>query len=362
MFDQRINILRQTFDNCQIDSLLISNFYNILYLTGFKTLTENEREAFVLITKNSVYLFTDGRYLSKNTSLSGFELILLEPGKGLIYHLQNIIKDNSILKLGFESDDLRYFEFQRMQQLLAGIILQPTEKLVIKTREAKEQEEIRQIRKACLITDQCLLEIQQLIKVGMSEKHIAYLLESLIKQKGYDLAFDPIVAVNENSAIPHYHTKSGKGSVEKESVILIDFGVKYKDYLSDITRMFFFNPASGILETYDKLLKAQNKTVTILNSLKDPKSVDFYCRNLLQKSGLAGFPHSLGHGVGLQIHEYPKLSQVSTDSLYNGQVFTIEPGVYVEGQWGMRIEDTVALVNGKAEVLTKFSKEPIILS
>ncbi|MDO8609201.1 MAG: M24 family metallopeptidase, partial [bacterium] len=331
--------------------------------TGFKTLTTNEREAYVLITKNNAYLFTDSRYFQDSSVLdnSGVKLKLLEPGKGLIFYLQEIFNLEHIISLGYESEDLKVNEYMVMQKIFTNIQLIPLEKTIIKIREKKDLNEIEKISKACVLSDQCLKELIPFFKVGISEKEIAFKIEFWFKSHNSDIAFDPIVAVNKNSAIPHYNTKSGNGMIEESSIILIDFGSKYQDYLSDITRMVFINPNSEMQSVYNQLLTIQEDAMKYISLDKTPVEVDSFCRNELQKKYLPSFSHSLGHGVGLEIHEFPKISQTSLDLVLENQVFTIEPGVYFENKWGIRIEDTVVVQNGKAETLTKFDKKICIL-
>lgn len=345
------------------DALLVSNFYNILYLTGFRTLTENEREAFTVVTKKNIYLISDGRYFGKNpVKNQNFKLKLITPERKLIQRIQDIIKDEKIKKLGIEGEDLRIGEFSQLKEKLSvGIV--STNGIIMRKREIKKGAEIEKIRQACRIGDQCLSELIKTITVGQTEKEIAWRLEKWIKEKGYELAFDPIVAIDKNSSIPHYLTKEGKEKVKKNSIILIDFGVKYKNYCSDITRMIFFGKQKQeIFNIYNKLLLAQEKTIGYLNSIKFLNSVDSFCRNLLTSHlHLPSYAHSTGHGVGLEVHEYPKVSNHSDDILKKGQAFTIEPGVYFEGKWGGRIEDTVA-IDDKLNiiVLTKFPKQILI--
>ena len=360
---QRINHVREFFKQHKINALLISNFYNILYLTGFKTLTTDEREAFVLITKNHVYLFTDARYPNNIIPIKSglnFKLKLLKPGKGLFLYLQEIFKDENIQLLGIESEDLRVHEYLKLQQLFSTINIISLEKLIIQLRAIKEKEEIEKITRACQITDQCLKKTIKTIKIGDTEKEVAFRIERWFKDQGHDCAFNPIVAINKNSSIPHYHTKDGFGKVKKQSVILIDFGAEYKDYCSDITRMIFINPTEEIINLYNSLLNIQERTIKEINSKKDPKIIDYFCRNQIEKKQLPNYSHSTGHGVGLEIHEYPKISQTSSDTIQENQVFTIEPAVYFKGKWGIRIEDTVVIKSNKAEILTKFTKKPLV--
>jgi len=363
MFNQKINRVRKTFTQYNIDSLLVSNFYNILYLTGFKTLTTDEREAFVLVTKSNIYLFTDARYPNNfKFEILNFKLKLLEPGKGLFFYLQEIFKEENIQALGIEAEDLRVHEYLKLKLIFSNVKIICTEKLIIQLRAIKEKEEIEKITKACQITDQCLKEIIKTIKIGDTEKEVAFRIEKWLNDKGYDCAFDPIVAINKNSSIPHYHTKDGLGRIKNKSVVLIDFGAEYQNYCSDITRMIFIEqPGSEIINIYNQLLNIQEKVIKEINNQKNPKNIDFFCRNQIGKKQLPNYSHSTGHGVGLEIHEYPKISQNSIDVLQDDQVFTIEPGVYFKNKWGIRIEDTVVIQNNKAEILTRFKKEPILI-
>lgn len=361
MYNKRFVSLTDKLRKMQIEAMLISNFYNILYLTGFKTLTTDEREAFVVVTHNNIYLFTDSRYLDNNyqSTINNLKLKLIEPQKGLLSHLQEIAETENIKTLGFEADDITYYEQMHIAQKLPNLKLIPTDRVILRLREIKDQNEVELVTKACETTDRCLKDIIPLINQGMSEKEIAFKIEFWLKEKGYELAFDPIVAIDKNSAVAHYDTKDGEGKVEKSSVILIDFGVKYKNYLSDSTRMVFYgNQNDRVIKAYNALLQGQEKTIERLDSSHYLREADEYCRKLIIDNRLPNYPHSTGHGVGLEIHEYPKVSFNSDDRKKINQVFTIEPGIYFPGEFGMRLEDTVAIDKDlKPSVLTKFPKK-----
>ena len=379
MIQQRINKLRKILQEKNIDGFLVSNFYNIFYLSEFKTLTNDEREAWVLVTNKNVYLFTDRRYVlgiasSSQTPRNDKSLKLITPEKGLMKHLQEIVVEEKMKNLGVEGDDLKISEFNQFKKYLSSINLIPLEK-IIKIREIKDGEEINKIRFACQIADKCLEDVIKIIKIGSSEKEIAFKIEFWLKEKNYDLAFYPIVAIDKNSSFPHYDTRAGDDKkVKNGSIILIDFGAKYQDYLSDITRMIFVGkPTDEMIKTYDVLLSAQEKTIVTLSRRRRPacrqageangqtrlQTIDSFCRKQLITN--YSYPHSTGHGVGLQIHEYPKISSSSEDLLLPNQVFTIEPGIYLPEKWGMRIEDTVLIKEDGVEILTKFSKQPLII-
>jgi len=362
MLQTRTEKLRKILEEKNLDGFLVSNFYNVLYLTGFRTLTDNEREGWGLVTKDNIYLFTDSRYIINNKYLI---LKLITPEKGLIKHLMEIVAEEKIQRLGFEGDDLKVNELQKLKEQLINVELVFLEKLVIKIREIKDEDEINKIRTACQIADQCLKEIVRTIKIGTTEKEIAFKIEFWLKEKNHNLSFYPIVAIDKNSAIPHYDTMNGNNEkVKKNSVILIDYGAKFNGYHSDITRMIFVGqPTDEMVNTYKTLLNAQEKTIEQLKIDNNPVFVDQFCRKLIINNRLPIYQHSTGHGVGLQIHEYPKISFTSTDVLLPNQVITIEPGVYIEDKWGMRVEDTILIKeNKRVEVLTKLSKQPLIIN
>lgn len=371
MMDLRINRLREEIKRQGVDALLVSNFYNIFYLTGFKTLTENEREAFVIITQDKICLITDGRYIknsksqipsSKQIPNSKLEIKLITPEKKLIQHLKEMVGYEDIGRLGIESEDVRFSEYLNLKNEL-GVEIILIDRLIVRLREIKDSQEIEYVKKACEIGDKCLGEIIKAIKVGQTEKEIAWKIERWIREKGYEIAFEPIVAVDQNSAIPHYNTKEGKAKVKKNSLILIDFGVKYKNYCSDITRMIVVGqPKQEVVNVYNQLLTIQQLTINQLKKTKNLNEIDRHCRLLITDYRLPVYPHSTGHGVGLEVHEYPKISLHSEDLLNAGQVFTIEPGVYFQGKWGMRIEDTIFVDESlQPRVLTKFPKRLLTL-
>lgn len=343
-----------------LDALLISNFYNILYLTNFKTLTTDEREAFVLVTKKNTYLFTDGRYLFADPDIS---MRLIEPSRGLIVRLGEVIKEEGLKKIGFESEDVSYFEYDKISRKLLNASFIPQENPLVHLRECKEENEVGKIKKACQVGDDCLQDIARWIKVGMTEKEVAFKIEFWLKEKGYDTAFDPIVAVDVNSSIPHYNTGAGSGIIKRNSVVLIDFGARVQDYLSDITRMIFMKEVpQSVIDVYKKLSDTQSEAIKKIRSSSKLKEIDIFCRESLKKHKFPEFPHSTGHGVGLEIHEYPKVSFNAEDQKKNGQVITVEPGIYFIGKLGMRVEDTVVIRENVGLPLTSFPKEPLVLS
>ena len=345
----------------QADAFLVSNFYNILYTTGFETLSPMEREAYVLITKDVLTIITDTRYERGEIS-KDIVLHYVKEGKSAIDSLAELCQIHKIKSLGYEGDNLTWNEVQLLQKTSVNLIA--CKKSFADFRSVKTEEELFAIKQACHIGDLVLKDVTPYIHPGQTEKEIAWNIERSIRE-GYkaELAFDPIVAVDANAATPHYNTKNGEGVVKDGSLILIDFGVKAHNYCSDITRMVGIgNVSDEIKKIYNTLLFIQKKTIEYANNTINLKDIDQFCRGELQKHTLPNYSHSTGHGVGLEVHESPRISAVSIEEKKSGQIFTIEPGVYYPGKWGMRIEDTVTVLDQEEiEVLTRFPKELILL-
>ncbi len=362
MYKKRLETIRNKLVKQKLDAILITDYYNLTYLTGFTGFSPEEREGYLLIIKHASHFLTDGRYLNEKLKTQMGKLTvachLITREKTVLELLPVLAQTEKCNKIAFEAESVRFDEYQKFGELLKQKLI-PVEQFIEDERRVKDSEEISCIQEACNLTTRCLEDIKKVIQVEVDEKEIAYKIEAWIRERGYELAFSPIiVAVDKNAAIPHYDTRLSDRRVKRGSLILIDFGIKYKGYVSDITRVFFAGkPNPEIEDAYNVLLHAQEKTIEKLNTDKDAKSLDSYCRRLLIENNQIDFSHSTGHGVGLEIHESPRLSSRSQDILVDGNVFTVEPGIYIEGKWGMRIEDTVVLQNGKAKVLTKFTKK-----
>ncbi|QQG44403.1 MAG: aminopeptidase P family protein [Candidatus Roizmanbacteria bacterium] len=362
--NNRIGKFRKIFLDKNYSAFLVTNPYNIAYLTGFNGLSPEEREAFLFLTLNNSYFFTYGTYfnllLVKKNKTNNITTYLIEPGKNIYDYLSQIIEKDKINNVGFEADDLKFSEHEILKQK-TKINLIAASQLINKQRTIKDKEEIENIQKACDLIDKCLKDIIKIIKVGISESEIFFLIEKWIKTKGYGLAFAPIVAVDANSALPHYSGEKNS-EVKKGSIVLIDCGVKYKGYVSDITRVFLIGKRDDdFTQVYNQLLEAQKKTIEEIKIGMECKFVDEFCRQECEKNNLPNYLHSTGHSLGLEIHELPRFATTSSDIVEDNQVFTIEPGVYIEGKWGIRIEDTIVMKNGEAEILTKFPKKLMVL-
>ncbi|GEM_PF-22181 len=406
-----------------IDPLLVTNPTNIRYLTGFAGAAPEEREAYVLVTKSQVYLFTNSLYreeaktlknagsfkrlnLLGSKSLQGLTLIEISREEPFAKKLANILKLASqgqalrSYRIGFEETDLTVAEFAKLKKECKGVALIPTQGRIEELRMSKRDDEIENIRQAAKLTDQCFDFILGKIEIGVTEADIAWEIESFIRTRGAGLAFSPIVAFGKNTSQPHY-TIQPQGpalSVNASEIVLLDFGVKVNGYCSDMTRVVFVGkPKDEWVNAYKAVFKAQQTALEYLhlegvkahlpgNAWPSGAQIDRIARKVIEKAGYPTYPHSLGHGVGLDIHEAPKLSfknpstrsavRLSPPAVSSGpncspskspsglqpeMVVTIEPAIYIEGSYGIRIEDLVLLKKDGIEILSKSNKEMIIL-
>ena len=247
----------------------------------------------------------------------------------------------------------RYNEF-----LSFGLELKDAEEILSSFRAIKTKEEKKNLKKACEIAQNALYKAMEIVRVGISELELKADIEKRILEFGGSApSFETIVAFGKNSAVPHH--KSGTTILQKDMPILIDMGAKYKGYCSDITRTFFFGePTERFVECYNVVLKANEVAITNIKCKTLTCDADGFARKVLSENGLGEyFTHSLGHGVGREVHEFPYLSPKKKAELKKDMVFTIEPGVYFENEFGVRIEDTVLLTNKGVKRLFTDGKE-----
>lgn len=356
---ERLLQLRALFDTFRIDALLVSTVANIIYLTGFEGLDLFDRNAYILITKHNAYIFTHGIYLEDiKNHVSGINVIQITREKPITEKLQELVQLHSISTLGFESHNLTVSEYQMLATVIDEKILKPVTP-VETLRLTKDHQEIVNIKKACEISDKAFLYIKKKIHVGMSERNMAAELDYYIKTHGgQKLAFDTIVAVSQNASDPHHSPTDKKVTIN--SLILLDFGVSKGAYCSDMSRTLFLGkPTNDEKKAYQIVLTAQEKAEEFIEmklskhqSIKT-RDVDLIAREYIISKGYNTMPHSLGHGIGIEVHEAPRLTPVSTEYLQNGCVFSIEPGIYIPKHFGIRIEDLYAIEDNTLIRLTK---------
>ena len=350
----KIKWLRDKINMENMQGMIISNPVNIRYLIGV------EAEGVLLITRKENFFITDARYIEEVQSI-------LTINDGIIVNnIANISRDdyeNFFLfceNVGFEENYITYATYKKYMQRYKINNFEETENLIEKQRMIKDDEEIGFIEKACYITDQCFSHLCEFIKIGKTEKEIAYEIENFSREKGADgLAFETIVASGKNSSKPHAVPTDKK--IEAGDPITIDMGCKYKGYCSDMTRTIFagYVPVQ-IQKIYDLVLKNELQT---MREYKDGASIKLASKMVENDFKLNGYDlvHSLGHGVGLEIHEMPFINGKNDNTFKTNMVVTNEPGIYVPGQFGVRIEDTVLITKSGCINLTKSDKNYIIV-
>ncbi|MBI2017573.1 aminopeptidase P family protein [Candidatus Daviesbacteria bacterium] len=371
MYIKRIQKLREDIKTEKLDAVFVSSVSNIEYLTGYSNFSKDEREAYIFLGENFGYIITDGRY-SEAIKKEVPHLELFQRGQGK--STEDLLKKHKkeIKKLGIEEDNLTVLEGKFFKKHFKNIKHFSVDNL----RSIKTDDELSKIEKACKIGDQAFEYILKKIKVGVTEKEIAEELENFIKKQEAEIAFPTIVAFGKNSSVPHHQTGNTKlgpstpsgRSGQQGLFILVDFGVKFENYCSDMTRTVFFGkPSDKHKEVYSIVLEAQQKAVEFIKAATESgqkikaKEVDKTARKYITSHGFPTIPHSLGHGIGLKVHEHPSLSPKSKDILKEGMVFSIEPGIYIPDFGGVRIEDLFVLEKTALRQLTTSPKEIIQL-
>src|SRR3989344_2891344 len=366
MFKRRVEQLKEKIKNEKLDAVLVSSVSNISYLSGFTNFSKDEREAYIFLGKNFQYIITDGRY-SEAVEKQISHLELFERGNEK--STEELFKKHKkeIKTLGIEEDNLTVAEFKTVKKHFKNI----KHFNVSHFRSAKTDDEIKRIKKACQIGDLAFKYILKKIKVGVTEKEIAGELKKFIKENGAEFSFPAIVAFGKNSSIPHHQT--GNTKLKDGDTVLLDLGAKVENYCSDMTRTVFFGSPINKQslrsvdlkqrKIYRVVLEAQQKAVDFINRTtkgsKEIKAqeVDRVAREYIRSQGFPDIPHSLGHGVGLEVHEHPSLSPKSRDILKEGMVFSIEPGIYLPNFGGVRIEDLFVLEKNGLRQLTNSDKK-----
>lgn len=355
--------LRKLLTANNLDAVLVSSVPNIIYLTNYEGFSTDEREGFLLITKTNQYVITDARYGEAVRNLNDFTFCESTATTPLSTIIKTLAHTNGVQIVGFEEHNLTVAEYTKLQTV--GISLKPVSLAAL--RIIKTPEEIITVQKACDLGDATFQYILPHLTEGITEKEIATKMELFMKEHGGDISFKPIVAFGANAAIPHHQTNNQ--ILITNNFVLLDFGAKVANYCSDMTRTIFFgNPTTEQQKMYQTVYDAQQKAIEYLITNYESGNtvlgmdVDAIARDHIINQGYPNLPHSLGHGIGLAVHEAPRLSPNSKDVLQQGMVFSIEPGIYVPGFGGVRIEDLVVIKKDGITQLTNASKEFIQIS
>jgi len=351
MGEGRINHIKRILREGKVDGILITNLENIRYLSGF-----TGSDGAVMITENKGYFLTDSRYTTQaREEVSEFEVIQY---KKKIEGLSDLITDLGLKGIGFEAQDLTYQAHSKLAERVNEGGLIPINERVKNIRTVKDDGEIGLIKRAIDIASTSLRENVRRIMPGNQEREIALELEFSMRRNGADsIAFDTIVVSGDRSALPH--GKPSEKRIQRGDSVIIDYGAGYRGYYSDETRTFFCGkPNRRQKEVYQIVKDAHDKAISSVRPGIKAMEVDAITRGWIKDAGYGEyFGHGTGHGVGLAVHENPVIGPESEDIVEEGMVFTIEPGIYIPGWGGVRIEDMVLVTGNGCEVLTNLSKE-----
>lgn len=357
----RLERLRQALDEQQLDALLVTNGVNRRYLSGF-----TGSAGVVLVKRDHALLLTDFRYESQaRLEAPNFEVRLVVSEAALPTMLPDLIREFGIHKLGFEAATVSVAQFSSWRKELtaagAQVQLFETQGLVEELRQIKDSSEIELLRRAVAIGDEAFAAIQPLLRPTMREREVSWELEKAMRERGAEaLAFEIIVAAGENGSRPH--ARAGDEQLGVGRPIVMDFGARVDGYHGDMTRTVILGEADTQFWTiYNTVLDAQKQAEAGIRAGMTGLAADAIARNLIAAAGYGdNFGHGLGHGVGLAIHEGPRLTHLREDLLPAGAVVSVEPGIYLPGWGGVRIEDLVVITETGVEVLTRSSKEPVV--
>ena len=346
--NHRISKLTRRFVDHAIDAFLVTKDVNITYLTEF-----NASESWLLVTLKQSFYITDFRYiLEAQKGLKGISI--KQYTKTIHEALFELVSSLKIKKIGFDDRHISLNTYEQLKKKCPrSVSLLTVNSLVEDLREIKEPKEIAQIKKALGIHFKAYDFLKNIVRPGISEKEVLFELENYVKKQNVGFSFSPIIASGPNSCFPHACVTDRM--IKNNEPVLIDMGIDVNGYKSDLTRMFFLGKIPhSYSEMYEKVRRAQQKAILSIRAGVKASVVDGQARKYLEKFGLAKyFGHSLGHGVGLEIHEAPRLFQTSNAILKENMIVTVEPAVYIPKQYGIRIEDMVLVHKQGCEVLSE---------
>jgi Xaa-Pro aminopeptidase len=350
--NSRVERLREELERLGAASLLVTNPFDVRYLSGFAS-----SNAALVVGRESVRLATDGRYLAAAKSVEGVDVV--QTDRELLADLGSRLGEFADLPVGFQADHVTVAGYE----ILAadGTELVPTKAVVLGLRAVKDEAELDTIRRAARIADQAYERLAAERFVGRAEAELAWTMERFLHEEGAEEpSFSTIVASGPNAALPHHHP--GPRQIEAGETVIVDAGAQVDGYCSDCTRTF----ATGDLpedlrRAYALCRSAQENALAAVRAGAVARDVDAIARSEIEESGLAPVLHGLGHGVGLEVHERPVLRHTSEEVLEVGNVVTVEPGVYLDGRGGVRIEDLVIVGEHGPEVLSSFTKDVLTL-
>jgi Xaa-Pro aminopeptidase len=352
--NKRLTKLRQQFAGKKIDAVFITQAENRRYLSGF-----DGSAGFLIITAPKAVLATDFRYTEQAIAEApDFEILRIASN---LDWFPELLGELGVKKVGFEAC---HVSFQFHRQLKAAlrkkrltVKMVPVDGLVESVRAIKEPAEIELIEKSAAITDTAYESVAPKIRPGTTEKQVAWELEKALRENGSQaLPFEIIVASGPRASLPH--AKPSERAIEDGDSVVIDMGARFRGYASDLTRTICAGRADAtFMKVYNTVQEAQSKAMAAIGRGITGHDADSAARGVIERAGYGeDFGHALGHGVGLAAHELPRLGPGSKEKLNDGMVFTVEPGIYISGWGGVRIEDTVVMERGQVRPLTRAVK------
>jgi Xaa-Pro aminopeptidase len=362
----RVSRCREAMRGLGLDALFVSNPKNVQYLTGIRAMMEglvmpfHDPEYFVLLQAERCDVLCDGRYINEVRGRGDVGAALLEAPvtpKGIAERIRSLLGAGARV-LGYERDAVLYGDGVALMAALEGLEFRPAEALLAGLRVRKTRDEVEKLRRAQAITGQAFEHIAGWIRPGMTERQVALEIDNYLRTHSEGNSFHPIVAFGETGCNPHY-APSPTRRLEKAQMVLLDFGGIHEGYCGDLTRMLVMGRADARQrEVYDLVLGAQRRCLEMVRPGLTCEELDAACRNFFRERGCAeAFLHGTGHGVGLAIHEDPRIKSTFKTKVEPGMVFTVEPGLYYAGWGGVRIEDMVVVTESGCENLTTTSKE-----
>ena len=351
----RIAKLREAFARNAVDGVLITSYENMLYYSGFKC-----AEAYLLITGKDAYVFTDFRYTIQARDEAKDCRVIEISNDTLIAKIKEVLKADGVRACGFEEEKLTVSQFRQFDAL--SVQLKPMSRGISSFRAVKDAGEIENLRIAQSMADKAFELFLGRVKPGMTEVEAAAELDYLCRLQGSEgPSFDTIIGSGPNGAM--CHAIPGKRKLADGDLVVVDFGCMYNGYHSDMTRTFGIGKVSDkCRKIYDIVLEAQLKALESLKSGISGREFDRIARDCISSYGYGeAFGHSLGHGFGLEIHEKPRASKLSEDILLAGMTITDEPGIYLEGEFGVRIEDDLVVTEDGCINLANTTKKLMII-
>lgn len=345
-YSKRKQALKNLLCENNIEGMLCVSSRNIFYFMGYY-----QQDAYLLLTIKGDYLITDSRYLDeiKSLKINCKKIISSHPLKDAA----QLIKKHNFKTIGFEEDCLNYQMYAFIRKQLSKTKMKPAVKYIKMLTLIKDTQEIKAISKACGIANRTLAQINKINLVGKTEKELAAYLKYYLSKLGFEVAdYEPIVASGARSAKPHAKTTNIK--LKKSSNLLIDLGAKVYGYNSDLTRVYSLSKMEAEYKRIYSIVKeAQERAIAGIKPGVKASFIDKIARDVIASYGYAeNFVHATGHGIGLHIHEGPTISSKNKEHLKPGMVFSVEPGIYLKGKFGIRIEDTVTVTQKGCKVLS----------